>query len=255
MLCRTWATVGHIPGAFMQTLRESSAYRQALGQITSVTPVTAFTLIELLVVIAIIGILASLLLPALNRAKESGRSAVCENNVRQIGLAAAAYSLDNRGALPDFLQWLHALPRDLTSGKLYPYLKSQPVYSCPTDRIAAQARSGDTNRTFSYAMNCLLCHDSDTSKFVTPSQTLLFMEPNLGPNDLSGLVGPVVWMGTTNAMSSRHNDAGHIVFCDFHVERVKSAAAKKLEHSKRFWLPGTTTDSLTLSFVSNLSDP
>ena len=207
----------------------------------------AFTLIELLTLVAIIALLSALLLPVLGRARESGRKVACINNLHQLAIASMTYAMDYHNHLPSFRDWLYVKPGDLTTGRLYPYLKSKPVYQCPTDRselatkrVATPARSpqGFANRSgkrdYSYAMNCGICHATDISRFKEPSKTMIYMEGALSPTDYTGQVGPSM---VAQSLAFRHNRRGHLVKGDLHVEAMTKKEFDPVAKTRLFWFP------------------
>lgn len=113
-------------------------------------PARGFTLIELLVVIAIIGILVSLLLPAVQQAREAARRTQCRNNLKQIGLALHNY-LDVTRTFPIGVMAWNYKPNWRVF--LLPYLDQANVYNQLDFNINAQIgafSSRNTSGTFGY---------------------------------------------------------------------------------------------------------
>lgn len=161
--------------------RDRAALQVRTGQINHPPWMTyighAFTLLELLAVIAVIGLIAAMLLPALARAKEAARQALCTGNMRQLALVLNVYSADNGQAFPNngygseqTLQgnklWVvgdeHINPPSFTNvayltnprfAQFADYIQEPRIYKCPSDRGQVPINGKWLPHTRSYALN------------------------------------------------------------------------------------------------------
>lgn len=209
---------------------------------SSVCRLDFFTLIELLIVIAIIAILASMLLPALNKARESVNRVDCMNKQRQIGFALMDYAGDYK-TLPisrwndgsTNIYWQSSILKVLDSKK-GSIAASSKAFHCPADKrkdkyFLSFAINGHLLPSFSSSSGMFSRESANIFKLAKSSRTALLVDGTDGDTgasfftaNSSGLACMTVG-SSTYRLCMFHNLGANLIYADLHGEYHKLPTA------------------------------